>query len=149
MISSPPPPEWQLILYSSTLVKLSRDYKEKPDTARRVCITQLTSAQQAATKAANRDEAVRIRDTIAKLNAELPEPPARPTVSTPIDNDSLNNLSTPPGKRETPRSISRRRHRRIYLNSKNPRGSGSRSMAKPSTCNTTPDGPTGWTLTSR
>jgi hypothetical protein len=59
--------------YTGTLTRLTRDYKEKGDVARKTCIAQLGVAQQAATKAGNLDEALRIRDAITKLNAETAE----------------------------------------------------------------------------
>ena len=56
--------------YGGTLQRLTRDFKEKSDVARKTCVAQLTVAQQAATKAGNLDEAVRIRDAITTLNAQ-------------------------------------------------------------------------------
>ena len=61
-------------VYSGALTRASKDYKDKSDIARKAAfIAQLNTAQQAATKAGNLDEAVKIRDVIAKLNAEIQE----------------------------------------------------------------------------
>ena len=60
--------------YNGEIQKLTRDYQQKADVARKACIAQLTSAQQSATKAGNLDEAVRIRDAITRLNSDAPEP---------------------------------------------------------------------------
>jgi hypothetical protein len=60
-------------VYSGTVARATREFKDKSDSARKTFIGQLTTAQQAATKAGNLDEAVKIRDVITKLNAETQE----------------------------------------------------------------------------
>jgi excinuclease UvrABC helicase subunit UvrB len=60
-------------IYSAALQRLTKEFKDKSDIARKACVVQLTSAQQAATKAGNLDEAIRIRDAITNLNAQVAE----------------------------------------------------------------------------
>ncbi|HET6250297.1 MAG TPA: hypothetical protein VFE47_21590 [Tepidisphaeraceae bacterium] len=57
--------------YAGAVQRLTREFKEKNDAARKTCIQQLGVAQQAATKAGNLDEAIKIRDAITRLNTEI------------------------------------------------------------------------------
>jgi hypothetical protein len=62
--------------YAGAAERLGREYQEKLSVARKTCLAGLTTAKEVATRAGNLDEAIRIRDTIAKLQAEAPAAPA-------------------------------------------------------------------------
>jgi hypothetical protein len=56
--------------YSAATNKAAREYQDKLAIARKACIASLNAAKDDATKAANLDEAVRIRDTVTRLQNE-------------------------------------------------------------------------------
>src|SRR4051812_35088808 len=59
-----------LATYAGATAKAARDYQDKIVAARRQCIFALNGAKDDATKAANLDEALRIRDTVTRLQNE-------------------------------------------------------------------------------
>lgn len=60
--------------YAATVERLNQEHQEKLTAARKSYAAALTAARDEATRAANLDEAVRLRDAIADLQKEAPAP---------------------------------------------------------------------------